>query len=247
MFRLLAITAHPDDEAAVFGGTLRLYSDRGVEVSVICLTAGQAARHRGSAQNDRELGEIRRQEFAASCEILGVHHSVVLDYPDGQLHRIDLQKPVAELVRRVRELRPHVMLSMGPEGAVTGHTDHSMASLFATLAFHWAGRENRFVQQLSDGQRPHRAQKLYYATDAAPLPYRQPISLPPVTATLDIGAQLKAKRDAFHSHKSQAPLFPFFDQHVEKLGKQELFHLAAGMKAGPVPIESDLFAGIVEE
>jgi LmbE family N-acetylglucosaminyl deacetylase len=247
MLRLLAVTAHPDDEAAVFGGTLRLYSDRGIEISVICLTAGQAARHRGAARNDQELGELRRKEFAASCQILGVHHGVVLDYPDGQLHRIDLQRPVAELVARVREFRPHVMLSMGPEGAITGHTDHSMASLFATLAFHWAGRENRFAQQLSDSHRPHCAEKLYYSTDAASLPNRPPISLPPVTATLEIGSQLKAKRDAFYAHKSQAPLFPLFDEHVKKLGNLELFNLAAGVKAGPVPIESDLFAGIVEE
>jgi len=30
MLRLMCITAHPDDEAAGFGGSLRLYRDRGV-------------------------------------------------------------------------------------------------------------------------------------------------------------------------------------------------------------------------
>ncbi|MBA3915662.1 MAG: PIG-L family deacetylase, partial [Acidobacteriales bacterium] len=40
MLRLMVITAHPDDEAASFGGTLRTYADRGVETCVLCLTPG---------------------------------------------------------------------------------------------------------------------------------------------------------------------------------------------------------------
>ena len=47
--RLLCITAHPDDECFAFGGALALAAGRGVEVSVICLTDGQAATHRGAA------------------------------------------------------------------------------------------------------------------------------------------------------------------------------------------------------
>jgi len=56
MRRMMVVTAHPDDEASSFGGSLRLYQERGVETCVICLTAGQAATHRGSARSDQELG-----------------------------------------------------------------------------------------------------------------------------------------------------------------------------------------------
>ena len=244
---MLAVTAHPDDEAGAFGGSLRLYSDRGVETCVVCLTPGQAATHRGESKGDQELSEMRRNEFAASCEILGVSRGTVLDYPDGQLHRVDLQRVVSDVVQHIREFRPQVMLSMGPEGAITGHTDHSMAGVFATLAFHWAGRDNRFPDQLSNGVRPYRTQKLYYCTSRAPLPNRQPISLPPVTATIEIGVHLEAKIAAFHAHKTQAPLFPLFDSHVAKLGNPELFHLAASTTPGSIPIETDLFAGITAE
>ena len=55
MLRLLCITAHPDDEAGAFGGILLLYGERGVETSVICLTAGTAAKNRGTARTDEEL------------------------------------------------------------------------------------------------------------------------------------------------------------------------------------------------
>jgi len=244
---MLAVTAHPDDEAAVFGGSLRLYSDRGVETSVVCLTPGQAGSHRGKARDDHELSALRRREFAASCAILNVSRSAVLDYPDGQLHRIEMHRAVAALARHIREFRPQVVLSMGPEGAITGHTDHSMASVFATLAFHWAGRSNRFPDQLADGLQPYRAQKLYYSTSSAALPGRQPISFPPCTARIEIGDYLEAKVAAFHAHQTQAPVFAIFDAHVDKLGNPELFNLAANVVPGAVSLETDLFAGVTDE
>lgn len=244
---MLAVTAHPDDEAGAFGGSLRLYSDRGVETSVICLTPGQAATHRGKAKDDHELASLRRKEFAAACAILKVSRAAVLDYPDGQLHRIEMHRAVSELVLHIREFRPQIMLSMGLEGAITGHTDHSMASVFATLAFHWAGRNNRFPDQLTDGLQPHCAQKLYYCTAPASLPNRQPISLPPATARIEIGRYLETKIAAFHAHQTQAPLFPLFDLHVAKLGSPELFHLAATVTPGAVPIETDLFEGVEQQ
>src|SRR5581483_8594043 len=155
----MAITAHPDDEAGAFGGTLRLYHDRGVETSVVCLTSGHAATHRGHAKSDQELSSIRRREFAASCAILGVSRPVVLDYADGQLHRVDFYHVVCELTRQIRDFRPHVVITFGPEGGITAHPDHSMASVFATMACEWAGRTNRYPDQFSNGLAPHRAQK----------------------------------------------------------------------------------------
>src|SRR5581483_4976067 len=247
MLRMMVVTAHPDDEAGGFGGSLRLYRDRGVETFVLCLTPGQAATHRGGAQNDQELAAMRRKELAAACEILQVSRCEVLDYPDGKLHLQDLYRVVCDLTLYVRQFRPHVMLTFGPEGAITGHTDHSMAGVFASLAFHWAGRNNRYPDQLTNGVQPHRPQKLYYATATFALPDRQPITLPPVTATVDIGDYFETKVAAFKAHKSQSPLFPLFENHVRQRGRQEMFHLAASIKTGPVTLETDLLAGIQEE
>jgi LmbE family N-acetylglucosaminyl deacetylase len=194
MLRLMVVTAHPDDEASSFGGSLRLYRERGVETCVICLTPGQAATHRGGARNDQELGAMRRKEFAAACEILKVSRGIVLDYPDGQLHRLEMQRVVSELALRIREFRPHVLLTFDPGGGVTGHTDHSMASVFATLAFHWAGRDNRFPDQLSNSASPHRTQKLYYATADFILPGRQPVTLAPTSASNRFGRCSRSMR-----------------------------------------------------
>jgi LmbE family N-acetylglucosaminyl deacetylase len=247
MPRLMVITAHPDDESGGFGGALRLYADRGVETCVICLTPGQAATHRGGAKTDHELAAMRRQEFAAACQILKVTRAMVLDYPDGQLHRQDLYRVVCDLTLRLREFRPQVLLTFGAEGGVTGHPDHSMAGLFASLAFHWAGRSNRFPDQLSGQITPHRAQKLYYSTANFTLPDRQPVTLPPATAILEIKPYVETKIAAFKAHTSQSPLFPLLEERVRKYMHAERYHLAASIKATDGTPETDLFAGVSED
>jgi LmbE family N-acetylglucosaminyl deacetylase len=247
MLRMMAVTAHPDDEAGAFGGSLRLYADRGVETCVLCLTPGQAGTHRAGASTDQELAAIRRREFAASCEILKVARPLVLDYMDGRLHRLDLYHVVWEVTRQIRQFRPHVLLTFGSEGAITGHPDHSMASIFATLAFQWAGRANRFQDQLENGLNPHRVQKLYYGSADFTLPDREPVSLAPITTVIDIGKHAETKIEAFHAHHTQAPLFPLFEGAVRRHGPKESFHLAASVTPGKMIPEKDLFAGVNEE
>ena len=45
-----------------------------------------------------------------------------------------------------------------------------MTSLFATLALHWAARDDWFVEQLNADVAPHQVQKLYYLTTAFDFP-----------------------------------------------------------------------------
>src|SRR5947208_3753111 len=119
MLRLLCFTAHPDDDAGGFGGTLLHYAQRGVETHVVCLTPGQAATHRGGAKSDDDLAQMRRQEFNAACKLLKVKSGTVLDYPDGKLDQQNFYAVAGDLTRRVREVRPQVIITMGPEGSVT--------------------------------------------------------------------------------------------------------------------------------
>jgi LmbE family N-acetylglucosaminyl deacetylase len=245
MLRLLCFTAHPDDEAGGFGGTLLRYAELGVATHVICLTSGQAATHRGSAQSDGELSALRRREFHAACKVLKVHRGEVLEYPDGQLDRQDFQTVVADLTRWVREIRPHVIMCLGTEGAITAHPDHSMVALFATMAYHWAGRTNRFTDQLQNGLAPHRTQKLYYATALFTIPDRQPVSLAPSTTVIRLGPrEIDAKIAAFKSHSTQAPLFAFFEEMIGRRANMEVFHLANSITPRHAEAETDLFAGV---
>jgi LmbE family N-acetylglucosaminyl deacetylase len=257
MPRLLCFTAHPDDEAGNFGGSLLHYAASGVETHVVCLTPGQAATHRGGAKSEEELCAMRRQEFARSCELLRVTGSAVLDYPDGKLDREDLFAVVGDLTRCIREVRPHVVVTTGPEGGITAHPDHAVVSVFTTLAFHWAARSDRYAGQLhptartpsaaGDGLKVHQAQKLYYASALFTLPGRPQVSLAPVTTTIELAApELEGKIAAFRCHLSQAPLFERFEAIMRKRSRQEVFHLAASSTPHRADRETDLFAGIKE-
>jgi LmbE family N-acetylglucosaminyl deacetylase len=247
MLRLLCVTAHPDDEAGSFGGSLLLCRERGVETFVVCLTPGQAATHRGNTPSEEELAAQRRREFAEACRILKVTHGEVLDYPDGALDRADFYGVVQNLALRIRNIRPQVVMTFGPEGGLTAHPDHSMAGILGTMAFHWAGRANRYVEQLNDGVQPHRAQKLYYSTAPFTLPDRQPVALAPATTRIQIGDYLETKIAAFKAHKSQSPLFHLFENYVRQRGQEELFHLAARSFPSISQPETDLFDGVQDD
>ncbi len=245
MFRLLCITAHPDDEAGAFGGTLALYSDRGVEVSVVCLTAGTAARNRGSARTDEELAVLRTAEFRASCELLGIQHGEVMAYPDGKLDRANFYEVVGELVARIRTSRPHVVLTFGQDGGLTGHPDHAMAGVFATQAFHWAERPDRYPEQISSGLQAHAAQKLYYATADFKLADRMPTSPPTVTTRIEVGAErFERKNQAFMKHLTQEPLFARLRKNLGNMPTYEMFHLAATREPQEARFETDLLEGV---
>jgi LmbE family N-acetylglucosaminyl deacetylase len=246
MLRLLCITAHPDDEAGCFGGILSKYSEAGVECSVICLTAGERAANRGGAVEDEALKALRRHEFAASCRLLGVAHCEVLHYADGALERENFDEVAGTLVRFIRTLRPHVVVTFGADGYVTAHPDHGMTGLFTSAAFQWAARTNRYTAQLEEGLTPWQARKLYYVTAEFSLPERPVVSLAPVTARISVVPYLHRKLEAFAKHKTQHPLQKVFEHAQRRAGDHELFHLAATAEVTPMQMEQDLFQGIRE-
>ena len=238
--RLLLIAAHPDDECFAFGGALALAADRGVETSVLCLTDGQAAKNRGDSSSSQNLGQMRRQEFQASCKILGVTHAKTLNYQDAQLEHEPLSKLAGDLVGHIRTLKPHVVLTFGADGGANTHADHTSVSLATTAAFHWAGLAKRFP----DIGQPWQAQRLFHQTTDFFLPDR-PAPLPaPWTLKLDITSAFDRKVAAFRAHTSQAPLaqfaIPLFEQH----GKHELYTLMASAKPHPATQSTDMFESI---
>lgn len=240
--RLLCVVAHPDDECFAFGGALTLAAERGVETTVICLTDGQAATNRGSAANGKELGEMRRAEFVASCKVLGVAHYELLDYQDAQLEFANLSELAGKLVARIRSFRPQVVLTFGNDGGLNTHPDHTVVSAATTAAFHWSGSPKRYLE-LGELYQP---QRLYHLTTSYFLPDRQPPLPAPWTLTLDISSVFDRKREAFRVHASQAPLMertkPVFDEH----GHEERYTLVASPVPQPARQSTDMFEGVAE-
>jgi LmbE family N-acetylglucosaminyl deacetylase len=236
----MCVVAHPDDECFGFGGALRLAADRGIETCVICLTDGQAATNRGDATSGEALGKMRREEFAASCKVLGVTQHELLDYHDAQLEFVDFSEAAGRLVEKMRRFRPDIVITFGVDGGLNRHPDHMMVSMLTTAAFHWSGQAKRYPQ-LGDVHEPRR---LYYLSTNFFIPGRQAPMPMPWTVTLDIRSAQARKAEAFRKHTSQAPLIDKTKELFEKYGVEEFYTLAATKEPQAARQEKDLFVGM---
>jgi LmbE family N-acetylglucosaminyl deacetylase len=248
--RLLCITAHPDDESGGFAGALLQAHERGAETRVLCLTEGRAATNRGEARSNDELAEMRRNEFGQACEVLKITQGTVLDYPDGDLNRLDFHALVTMMVGEIRRFRPHVVLTFGADGGPNLHRDHTTVGLFATAAFHWAGRSFFAPEQLEAGLKLYAPQKLYYSTTAftfskfteeAAVAPRVPWSL-----TLNIAQYQEQKRAALQLHATQGVLDRAAEVY-DKFGHEEHYLLAAAREPKLMGKETGIFDGVVED
>ncbi|MFJ2744795.1 PIG-L deacetylase family protein [Streptomyces sp. NPDC087440] len=120
--RVLVVAPHPDDETLGAGGTIARMTAAGIDVHVLavaCLT-----QHRWGPATDSSL---RREEFDAACDVLGVDRRAIAWSDSGPA--LDLGGHLAELTRLVESgpelsltaLKPAALL-IPAAGAV--HQDH---------------------------------------------------------------------------------------------------------------------------
>jgi LmbE family N-acetylglucosaminyl deacetylase len=246
--RLLAVTAHPDDESGAFGGALMLAHQAGAETFVLCFTDGQAAHFRGDAAPDADLGKVRRAEMDAASAVLGVTQHVVLDFPDGELAQQNFEAMVRAVVERIRHWRPQVVLTFGGDGGVNLHRDHTMISAVTTAAFHWAGRAEMFAE----AGPAYAPQKLYYSSppfvnvrDRPEL--TQGAATVPWSLTLELGDLAARKLEAFGKHSSQQGVLKRVGAQVKQAMSVERYLLAARRGLGTVTADEGIWAGIEED
>jgi LmbE family N-acetylglucosaminyl deacetylase len=238
--KLMCVVAHPDDECFAFGGALGLAADRGVETYVVCLTDGQAAKHRGDAISGEALGEMRREEFAASCKVLGVSQHELMDYQDARLEFVEFSQAAGRLVERMLRFQPDVVITFGGDGGLNTHPDHMMVSMLTTAAFHWCGQVKRYPELGT----VHQPQRLYYLSTNFFLPDRVAPKPMPWTVTLDIRTVQERKAEAFRQHVSQAPLVEQTKALFERHGAEEFYTLVAAAEPQAARQMTDLFEGL---
>lgn len=159
-YTLLAVHAHPDDEASGTGGLLRLVAERGHTTVLVTCTNGDLGdvkdprlrlRPREQAADRQRLAEVRQAELRQAAAILGVTHLYALGYHDSGMQgwetntepcafaQARLEEVAARLVRIIRQHRPEVVVTYDEQGGY-GHPDHimthrvTMAALAAAAA-----------------------------------------------------------------------------------------------------------------
>ncbi|MBI1282486.1 MAG: cyclic nucleotide-binding domain-containing protein [Anaerolineaceae bacterium] len=161
--RLLCVFAHPDDEVFCSGGTIAKYVSMDAEVLVISATKGDAGQIRdANIATRRTLGKVRESELFASCKQLGAQSVQCLDYGDGTLKDLDINILVEHVVKIIREFRPDMVITFGPDGAY-GHPDHIVIGEATTIACTLSGGAQNFPQQLNDGITQHAPAHLYHS------------------------------------------------------------------------------------
>src|SRR5580700_4673249 len=86
---LMAVHAHPDDEATGTGGVLARYAAEGIRTVLVTCTDGACGDAPGGAKpgepgHDPEaVVAVRRSELEASCKVLAVSDLETLDYGDS--------------------------------------------------------------------------------------------------------------------------------------------------------------------
>lgn len=172
--RLMAVHAHPDDEASKGAASMARYADEGHRVMVVTLTGGERGDILNPAMDTpdvhQRIADIRRDEMAKAAEILGVEHHWLgfIDsglpvgdppppLPEGCFAVVPLEEPVAELVKIIRQFRPHVMTTYDENGGYP-HPDHIRCHHVSIAAYEAAG-DFRLYPEAGE---PWMVSKLYY-------------------------------------------------------------------------------------
>jgi mycothiol S-conjugate amidase len=282
--RLMAVHAHPDDESSKGAATMAKYVADGVDVLVVTCTGGE----RGSVLNPKldrpeiwdNIAQLRRTEMERAREILGVRQEwlgfvdsglpegdPLPPLPEGCFALMDVDVAARELVRIIREQRPHVIITYDENGGYP-HPDHIMTHKISMAAYQAAGDPERHP----DLGNPWQPLKLYYhawsrrrfvamheaiLADGLESPYAEmleswtdrPEDEDRITTRVECADFFETRDDALRAHATQVdPDGFFFHCPLEiqrKVWPTEEFQLVRSLVGGVGP-EDDLFQGIPE-
>jgi LmbE family N-acetylglucosaminyl deacetylase len=196
--RALVVVAHPDDCDFGAGGTVATWTDAGVEVSLCCITDGDAGGFDPDVPRS-EIAGIRQAEQRAAAEAVGVTDVRFLGYPDGRLApTLELRRDIS---RVIRDVRPQRVLTQSPqrdfERVYASHPDH-LATGEAALCAVYPDARNPFAhpELLAEGY------------DAWTVAETWLMASPGAKHVVDVTDVYDRKMAALRSHVSQLPGVP---------------------------------------
>jgi LmbE family N-acetylglucosaminyl deacetylase len=268
---LMAVHAHPDDEASSTGGVLAYYSDQGVQTIVVTCTNGEFGDAPGQVKpgddghDEQAVAELRLAELRQSAKILGVSHLELLGYHDSGMPdweykdrpdafcNVPLDVVADRIAGLIRQYQPQVVISYDPKGMYQ-HPDHVHAALSAAAAVAKAGTPAKLYET---AMRPSSWRKIWEALREAgvEMPDRTPTeeerrqaeqAEARITTTVDITSVLDRKREALMAHASQIQ-DSWFSKIPPEIAEEafgfESFVRVTDTSGAPLP-ETDLFAGL---
>ncbi len=145
LLTLMAVHAHPDDEASSTGGVLAKYSEEGIRTVVVTCTNGEfgdgpsGVKPGEDGHDTSDVAQTRLAELRESCKHLGVSDLELLGYhdsgmPDWDYHKnpdafcnVPLDQVTSRIGALIEKYRPAVVIGYDPDGAYQ-HPDHVHAA-----------------------------------------------------------------------------------------------------------------------
>jgi LmbE family N-acetylglucosaminyl deacetylase len=262
---LMAVHAHPDDEASSTGGILAKYSAEGVRTVLVTCTNGELGDLPGGVKPEdaahdetlvvearmRELEESRRALGVTHLELLGYHDSGMAGWASNDAPEAFSQLPVdtaaVPLVALIERYQPQVVVTYDDFGFY-GHPDHIQAHRITVAALDTAGSPAKlYFPTVRRSVLPAFRERMIEMGMEPPDFDEERFGAPDdqIAASIDCRAYADAKRAALTAHASQQDNLFFLrfppSAFVEIFGIEEF--VRARPSEGPMP-EDDLFAGV---
>ena len=269
---LMAVHAHPDDEASSTGGVLATYSGQGIRTVLVTCTNGEFGDAPGGVKpgqdghDEQDVAQLRLAELRESVKILGVTNLELLGYHDSGMPdwhyktrpdafcNIPVDDVAARIGSLIRQYRPEVVITYDSTGPYQ-HPDHVHAAEAAEAAVEETGIPAKLyftAMRGSDWRKVWEALRELGADvpgerDVDPEMQQKMAEYEQrITTTIDILPVLPRKRDALFAHASQIQESWFSKippDVAEAAFGRESFIRARDTTGAPVP-EDDLFAGL---
>ncbi|MEO7129806.1 MAG: PIG-L family deacetylase [Dermatophilaceae bacterium] len=268
---LLALHAHPDDEALLTSGTMARAAAEGHRVILVVATDGALGLAAAEFAADGALAERRRRELQRSAAALGVARVEQLGYADSGLGpevapdtpgqtrfvRADTEAAARKVAAILEEESVDVLLGYDANGGY-GHPDHVKVHHVARRAAQLAG-----TPRLLEATVPR--DTICRAIDLAAKVYRFPPEFDrdsfnrafsaraEITHRINVRKQIGAKRASMRAHASQASADGGADRTLSAFLRipRPLYDLVFGHEwyvdpsgGQPSGIRKDVFAGL---
>ncbi|MGW5333797.1 PIG-L family deacetylase [Streptomyces bauhiniae] len=269
---LMAVHAHPDDEATGTGGVLARYAAEGIRTVLVTCTDGGCGDGPGGVKPGEPghdpvaVARMRRDELEASCEVLKISDLEMLDYADsgmtgwpsndapGSFWRTPVAEGAARLAELMRHYRPDVVVTYDENGFY-GHPDHIQAHRITMAALELTDLTPKvYWTTVPRSRMAHFGEVMREFADDMPEPdpaeaaALADIGLPDdeITTWVDTAPYSDQKYDALAAHASQGENIFFLRMGKERFAElmgTETFLRVRDTTGAPTP-EDDLFAGL---
>jgi LmbE family N-acetylglucosaminyl deacetylase len=267
---LMAVHAHPDDEATGTGGVLAKAAAEGIRTVLVTCTDGRCGdgpdgvKPGDPGHDPDKVVELRTRELERSCEVLNVSHLELLGYADsgmmgwptneapGSFWSTPVDAAAARLAELMQRYQPDVVVTYDENGFY-GHPDHiqahriTLAAVTATgvpAKVYWTTAPQSKMAEFGAVMRELGADWDEPDPDQ-PMPE---IGLPDeqITTWVDTSKFAGQKFDALAAHASQSENIFFLRMGKERFGQlmgMETFVRVQDRTGAPLP-EGDLFDGL---